>query len=220
MRAGRTGVIGARGCPGTTHTAAETLTGGVDTTATSLAQEPPGMLKGAQVLEADALQDLERRSPRRRAAPDQGRPGASPSLSLAWDDATTQATATRLRQNHRQAVQRRATVAALSQETAAATSPVTTAQEVAPEARRRLLKADRAPQDEVARPALTWGPRSRDRSTRRRSLWRAQRPTGCPWQGVPGELATPRLSHGPSPALLPELDRQVDGGDAGQDLHP
>jgi site-specific DNA recombinase len=106
----------------------------------ALAQERLGMLQGAQVVEADALRDAERAVARTQDALAQG---ATRCITMGLDDATMEATLGKLREHHRQSVQHRAMVAAMSQETTAAKARMTTAQELAQVARERLLKADK-----------------------------------------------------------------------------
>jgi len=107
----------------------------------ALAQERLGMIEGAQVVEADALRDAERAVARTQEALAQG---ATRCITMGLDDATMDATLGKLREQHRQAVQHRAMVAAISQETVAAKARMVTAQELAHVARDRLLHADKA----------------------------------------------------------------------------
>jgi DNA invertase Pin-like site-specific DNA recombinase len=112
----------------------------------ALARERLGMLQGAQVVEADALQDAERAVARAQNAVAQG---ATRCITMDLDDATMEATLANLREQHRQSVQHRDMVAAMSQETVAAKARMVTAQELAHVARNRLQHADRALQAKV-----------------------------------------------------------------------
>jgi DNA invertase Pin-like site-specific DNA recombinase len=112
----------------------------------ALARERLGMLQGAQVAEADALQDAERAVARAQDAYAQG---ATRCITMGMNDATMEATIANLREQHRQSVQHQAMVAAMSQETMAAKARMVTAQELAHVARNRLQHADGALQAKV-----------------------------------------------------------------------
>jgi DNA invertase Pin-like site-specific DNA recombinase len=112
----------------------------------ALAQERLEMLQGAQVVEVNALQDAERAVAKTQKALSDG---AAKCIMAGLDDETMEATLTTLHEHHRQALQHRAKVAAVSQETTAAKARMATAQELAQIARQRLLHANRALQAKV-----------------------------------------------------------------------
>ncbi len=112
----------------------------------AMAAERLGMLQGAATVTADAMEDAERAVARTQDALSRA---AARCIALELDEATTSATVGELRQQHLAAVQHRATVAAMSTETAEAQRRMVTAQQLAQVARERLLGADRTLQAAV-----------------------------------------------------------------------
>jgi hypothetical protein len=112
----------------------------------ALASERLDMLRGAARVTVDSLGDAEAAVMRTQRALASG---AAKCLTLDLDEGTTVATLAELREQHRAAVQHRAMVAAMSEETAAAAARMVTAQQLAHVARERLQNADRALQARV-----------------------------------------------------------------------
>ncbi|WP_456789757.1 recombinase family protein [Cellulomonas sp. P5_C5] len=107
----------------------------------AMARERLGMLTGAQQVTAEAMTDADAAVQRTQAA----LAGAvAQCLSMGLDQATTEATVQNMRAKHTAALEHRATVAAISQETAQAKARMVTAQQLARVARDRLVTADSA----------------------------------------------------------------------------
>jgi len=105
----------------------------------AMARERLGMLTGAQEVTAEALADADAAVKRSQNALARA---VAQCLSLGLDAATTEATVQALRTQHTGALEHRATVAAMSQETAQARARMVTAQTLAQVARDRLVTAD------------------------------------------------------------------------------
>jgi DNA invertase Pin-like site-specific DNA recombinase len=112
----------------------------------ALASERLDMLRGAARVTVDSLGDAEAAVMRTQRALASA---AAKCLTLDLDEGTTMATLAELREQHREAVQHRAMVAAMNQETADATARMVTAQQLAAVARERLQNADRTLQAKV-----------------------------------------------------------------------
>lgn len=112
----------------------------------AMARERLGMLEGAQEVTTDALAAAEAAVERTQGALAQG---AARCIAMGLDEPTMAATLAELRAQHLAAVEHRATVAAISQETAQARDRMTTAQRLAEVARDRLVNADAALQGRV-----------------------------------------------------------------------
>jgi DNA invertase Pin-like site-specific DNA recombinase len=112
----------------------------------ALASERLDMLRGAARVTVGSLEDAEAAVARTQRALASA---AAKCLTLDLDEGTTMATLAELREQHREAVQHRAMVAAVNQEMADATARMVTAQQLASVARERLQNAGRALQAKV-----------------------------------------------------------------------
>jgi hypothetical protein len=112
----------------------------------ALASERLEILRGAARVTVDSLGDAEAAVMRTQRALASG---AAKCITLDLDEGTTLATLAELREQHREAVQHRSMVAAMSEETAATAARMVTAQQLAAVARERLQSADRVLQAKV-----------------------------------------------------------------------
>lgn len=103
------------------------------------AREALGMLETSEGVTAEHLEDAEKAVARAQKAVARG---AARCISLGLDQATTEDTLAELREQHRAAVDHRATLAAMRSETAEAKARLVTAQQLADVARDRLATAD------------------------------------------------------------------------------
>lgn len=104
----------------------------------AMARERLGMLEGAEGVTAEALADAEAAVKRTQDALARG---AARCISMGLDEGTMEATLAELRNQHRAAVEHRATVATMRAETTEAKARMVTAQRLAEVARQRLLTA-------------------------------------------------------------------------------
>lgn len=106
----------------------------------ALAEERLGLLKGAQVVTADALSQAKQAVDRTRTAVARA---AARCITLDLDEATAAATVTELQEQHRAAVQHERMIAGVHADTLAARQRMDTAQELAAVAAATLAHADR-----------------------------------------------------------------------------